>query len=192
MNSQTLSPTCAHHIIGIEKASNLVHILTALAISDLKLQAKHLGLSLVRSNRQTDLICLEESPISLLNLFCAPEHPSTTRRRHTVCLWLRGHRDVGRAQEGNRKKEVRVFAALDLKPIFPSSSLTLKRHTLLGMPMVNVLSANNLDSFLLTTSSHGHTREMRGWVFATFARLMKGGIWIKNRALLAGNNRPPS
>lgn len=104
MNGQTLSPTCAHHIIGIEKASNLVHILTALAISDLKLQAKHLGLSLVRSNRQTDLICLEESPISLLNLFCAPEHPSTTRRRHTVCLWLRGHRDVGRAQEGNRKK----------------------------------------------------------------------------------------
>lgn len=28
MNGQTLSPTCAHHI-GIEKASNLVHILTA-------------------------------------------------------------------------------------------------------------------------------------------------------------------
>lgn len=82
MNGQTLSPTCAHHI-GIEKASNLVHILTALAISDLKLQAKPLGLSLVRSDRENDLVCLEESPISLPNLLCAPEHPSTTRRRHT-------------------------------------------------------------------------------------------------------------
>lgn len=55
MNGQTLSPTCAHHI-GIEKASNLVHILTALAISDLKLQAKHLGLSLVRSDRENGLV----------------------------------------------------------------------------------------------------------------------------------------
>lgn len=95
-------------------------------------------------------------------------------------------------KKGTERRQVRAFAALDLKPIFPSSSLTLKRHTLLGKPMVNVLSANNLDSFLLSTSSHGHTREMRGWGFATFARLMKGGIWIKNRASLAGNNRPPS
>lgn len=55
MNGQTLSPTCAHHI-GIEKASNLVHILTALAISDVKLQAKPLGLSLVRSDRENGLV----------------------------------------------------------------------------------------------------------------------------------------
>lgn len=95
-------------------------------------------------------------------------------------------------KKGTERRQVRVFAALGLKSNFPSSSLTLKRHTLLRMSMVNVLSANNIDSFLLSTSSHGHTREMRGWVFATFARLMKGGIWIKNRALLAGNNRPPS
>lgn len=55
MNGQTLSPTFAHHI-GIEKASNLVHILTALAISVLKLQAKPLGLSLVRSDRENGLV----------------------------------------------------------------------------------------------------------------------------------------
>lgn len=73
-------------------------------------------------------------------------------------------------KKGTERRQVRAFATLDLKPIFPSSSLTLKRHTLLGMPMVNVLSANNLDSFLLSTSSHGHTREMRGWVFVTSAK----------------------
>lgn len=191
MNGQTLSPTCAHHI-GIEKASNLVHILTALAISDVKLKAKPLGLSPVHRSRKWPCFALK-SPLflclicyALRNTRAPPVGGILFACRYEANVMSEGHK------KGTERRQARAFAILDLKPIFPSSSLTLKRHTLLGMPMVNVLSANNLDSFLLSTSSQGHTREMRGWVFATFARSMKGGMWIKNRALLAGNNRPPS
>lgn len=74
-------------------------------------------------------------------------------------------------KKGTERRQVRVFARTQFEadlPVFKSNTEAL--HSSWRMPMVNVLSANNLDSFLLSTSSHGHTREMRGWAFVTSAK----------------------